>query len=137
MAPKLFFVLLIILCVGVASANSSVSMTLTGYVDGPTATATPTVTQTTTHYYESSGGRHYTSYTFTPEEETTVPTTVPAATPTRIYTNVTTTEPTPAPPVQTTVPTSRPTPTPTTPGFGAIVALVGLIGTAFLVTRKP
>jgi len=54
---------------------------------------------------------------------TTIPTTMPPTTP-----------PTTAP---TTVPTTpTPTPTPTSPGFGALVALVGLGAVAFLIVRR-
>jgi len=52
-------------------------------------------------------------------EQTTVPPTTPPTT------------------VVTTVPTTpTPTPTPTSPGFGALVALVGLGAVAFLIVRK-
>ncbi|MCQ8893420.1 MAG: DUF3821 domain-containing protein [Methanolinea sp.] len=54
---------------------------------------------------------------------TTIPTTVP---PTPVNTTV-----------PTTVPTTRtPTPTPTAPGFGALVALIGLGAVAFLIVRR-
>jgi PGF-CTERM protein len=52
---------------------------------------------------------------------------------------VPTTVPTTVPPtnVTTTVPTTKPTPVPTTtPGFGALVALIGLGAVAFLIVRK-
>ncbi|HQJ18835.1 MAG TPA: PGF-CTERM sorting domain-containing protein, partial [Methanolinea sp.] len=54
---------------------------------------------------------------------TTIPTTMPPTTP---PTTVVTTVPT----------TSTPTPTPTSPGFGALVALVGLGAVAFLIVRR-
>ncbi len=65
---------------------------------------------------------------------------VPFATPTPTPTPV----PTVATPVPTPIPTTIPTTVPTTvpptakplPGFGSFVAIVGLIGVAFLVTRK-
>jgi PGF-CTERM protein len=52
----------------------------------------------------------------------------PTATPTAPPTTVVTTVPTTVPPT--------PTPTPTTPGFGALVALIGLGAVAFLIVRK-
>jgi PGF-CTERM protein len=52
----------------------------------------------------------------------------PTATPTAVPTTA------PATTIPTTVPT--PTPTPTTPGFGALVALIGLGAVAFLIVRK-
>ena len=55
---------------------------------------------------------------------TTVPTTVPTTAP--VNTTVVTTVPT----------TPTLTPTPTTPGFGALVALIGLGAVAFLIVRK-
>ncbi|MDH7510863.1 MAG: MEMAR_RS02690 family S-layer glycoprotein, partial [Methanolinea sp.] len=54
---------------------------------------------------------------------TTIPTTMPPTTP---PTTVVTTVPT----------TPTPTPTPTSPGFGALVALVGLGAVAFLIVRR-
>jgi PGF-CTERM protein len=61
------------------------------------------------------------------------PTPTPTPVPTPIPTTVVTTVPTPIPVINTTTPT----PTPQgAPGFGAVIAIVGLVGVAFLVSRK-
>jgi len=61
-----------------------------------------------------------TLFTVVEHVPTTIPTTVPPTTP----------------PVTTAPVTTPPTPTPTTPGFGALVALIGLGAVAFLIVRK-
>lgn len=59
----------------------------------------------------------------------------PTPTPTPVPTTVVVTTATPIPVIQT--PTPTPTPEPTKqPGFGALVAIAGLVGTAYLVTKK-
>ena len=57
----------------------------------------------------------------------------PTAVPTAV---VTTAAPTAAPTLETPVPTATPTKTPTQPGFGALVALIGLGAVAFFVVRR-
>ena len=73
-----------------------------------------------------------TLFTLTPYVAPT-PTPTPTPVPTPIPTTVVTTVPTPIPVINTTTPT----PTPQgAPGFGAVIAIVGLVGVAFLVSRK-
>jgi hypothetical protein len=60
------------------------------------------------------------------------------ATPTKAPTPAMTPPPQPPTPIATPIPpTPTPTPTPASPGPGALVALAGILGVAFVVVRRP